>query len=71
MAAERIRMGGIVKDGVVIPEGGVTLPEGVHVEIIYAFGHASPELQAEFDAWDRAGQNAWAMIDQWEREEVK
>jgi hypothetical protein len=28
-----------------------------------------PELQAEFDAWERAGDEAWAQIDQWEREE--
>jgi len=25
-----------------------------------------PELMADFEAWDRAGDEAWAMIDDWE-----
>jgi len=29
----------------------------------------TPELKAEFEAWDRIGDEAWVMIDQWEREE--
>lgn len=28
-----------------------------------------PELQAEFDAWERAGEEAWALINRWEQEE--
>lgn len=28
-----------------------------------------PELQAELDAWERAGDEAWALIDEWERQE--
>ena len=28
-----------------------------------------PGLRAEFDAWERASDEAWAQIDQWEREE--
>jgi hypothetical protein len=29
----------------------------------------TPELRAEFDAWEQAGDEAWAQIDEWEREE--
>ena len=67
MAVET-RVAGVVKEGVVVPETGAKLPEGARVEIVFFPPEASPELQAEFDAWDRAGEDAWAMIDRWEKE---
>ena len=30
----------------------------------------TPELKSELDQWDKAGDEAWAMIDQWEAEEL-
>lgn len=66
---ERIVINGIVKDGIVIPEKGVKLPEGIQVEIVFVSPAATAELQAELEAWDRIGDKAWAMIDQWEQEE--
>ena len=69
MAAEKIVVGGVVRGGVVVPEHRLALPEGAQVEIVFPFNRLSPELQAEFDAWDRAGKDSWAMIDQWEKEE--
>ena len=69
MAAEKVVVGGIVKGGVVVPNGEFLLPEGAYVEIVFPFNRISPELQAEFDAWDRAGDDSWAMIDKWEAEE--
>ena len=44
------------------------LPEGTRVEIVIPASELSPELQVEFDAWERAGDEAWAQIDEWERE---
>jgi hypothetical protein len=68
MAPERLVIGGIVKGGVVVPEGNAKLPEGARVEIVISPADVSPELKAELDAWERAGDEAWAMIDSWEQE---
>jgi hypothetical protein len=69
MAAARTVINGIVKDGVVIPAGGAKLPEGAKVEIIFDRAVIPAELLAEFEAWERASDEAWAMIDDWEKEE--
>jgi hypothetical protein len=29
----------------------------------------TPELKSELDQWDKASEEAWAMIEQWEAEE--
>jgi hypothetical protein len=69
MATERLVIPGVIKNGLVVPQGDATLPEGAHVEIVIPALEVTPELRAEFDAWERAGDEAWAQIDQWEREE--
>ena len=69
MSAERTVIPGVVKNGLVVPQGDTSLPEGASVEIVIVPPEESPELQAELDAWDRAGDEAWAQIDRWEREE--
>ena len=66
---EKFVINGIVKDGIVIPEKGSGLPEGTRVEIVFALAAMTPELKAEFEACDRIGDEAWAMIDKWEQEE--
>jgi len=45
------------------------LPEGARVEIVIAAPDVTPELQAEFDAWDAASDEAWQKIDEWEEEQ--
>lgn len=69
MTTERTVIHGVVKDGLVVPQGDIPLPEGASVENVIGPPDVSPELQAEFDAWDRVGDEAWAQVDQWEREE--
>jgi hypothetical protein len=69
MATERVVIPGIIKNGLVVPQGHTPLPEGTQVEIVIAAHELAPEIRAEFDAWERAGDEAWAQIDQWEREE--
>jgi len=69
MATERVVISGFVKNGLIVPQGDARLPEGTRVEIVIPAAELPPELQAEFDAWERAGDEAWAQIDQWEREE--
>ena len=46
---------GIVKNGVVVPQNDTPLPDGARTEVL--------------DQWDKASDEAWAMIDQWEVEE--
>jgi SH3-like domain-containing protein len=69
MAAARTVVSGIVKGGVVVPEAGAKLPEGAQVEIVITLAGIPAELRAEFEAWERVSDEAWAMIEQWEREE--
>jgi hypothetical protein len=40
---------------------------GDHCDVSHSL--ASPALQSELDRWDKAGDEAWAMIDAWEAEE--
>ena len=69
MATERVVISGFVKNGLIVPQGDAPLPEGTQVEIVIPAAEVPPEFRAEFDSWERAGDEAWAQIDQWEREE--
>ena len=60
---------GIVKDGVIVPKSQNPLPEGTEVEIVIRDSAMTPELREELAAWQAAGDEAWAMIDQWEKED--
>jgi hypothetical protein len=66
---------GWVRDGRVILEKGKALPNGaeVRVEIVPESERGpipfTPEEQAEFAGWDILGDEAWAMIDEWEKED--
>lgn len=54
---------GLVKNGLVIPS--VPLPEGAFVEVrvIHNAIEVPPELQEEFDAWERAGAGTIEMVE--------
>ncbi len=54
---------GMVKNGVVVPN--VPLPEGACVEIHVHENSVeiTPELQEEFDAWERTGAGTVEMIE--------
>jgi hypothetical protein len=69
MATERLVIPGIVKNGMVIPQNDTPLPEGAHVDILLGPADVTPELQAELEQWEKASDEAWAMIDQWEAKE--
>ncbi|MHB1559611.1 MAG: hypothetical protein ACYC61_19355 [Isosphaeraceae bacterium] len=69
MAIERLVIPGIIKNGLVVPQGDAALPEGAHVEIVISAPELMPDVLAELSAWERAGDEAWAQIDEWEREE--
>jgi len=56
-------VGGVVQEGRVVPDS--PLPEGARVEIIIPETQlsVSPELQLEFDAWDRASADALDLVE--------
>ncbi len=60
---------GIVRNGVVVPQMDVKLPDGAHVEIMLEPHAMSRQLQQELAKWDLASDEAWGMIDQWEADE--
>ena len=61
---------GFVKDGVVVPNA--PLPEGAFVEVHVIRGplEIEPELQAEFDAWDRASAESLELVERLARERL-
>jgi hypothetical protein len=61
-------VGGVVKEGCVVPDS--PLPEGARVEILLTemLPSVSPELQLEFDAWDRASADALDLVERLARE---
>jgi hypothetical protein len=69
MATERVVIPGIVKNGMVIPQNDTPLPDGAHVAILIGPADVTRELQSEWEQWDKASDEAWAMIEQWEAEE--
>ena len=50
MITKRMRINGVIRGGVVIPDTLITLPEGNEVEISFVLTELPPKLQAEFEA---------------------
>ena len=69
MGSENLIIPGITKNGVVVPRSDTPLPDGLQVAILVRPADVTPELRAEWDQWDRASDEAWAMIEQWESED--
>jgi hypothetical protein len=67
MITERMRINGVIRGGVVVPNTLIALPEGTEVEISFVLTELPPELQAEFEAWNRASDDAWALMAEWEQ----
>ena len=63
-----IIIAGFVKNGVVVPNA--PLPEGAFVEVRVLGGpiEVPPELQEEFDAWDRASAESLELVERLARE---
>ena len=69
MNTQPITITGVVTNGVVVPHADATLAEGTRVEIIVSAPSVSPELQAEFDAWESASDGAFQHIVELEQQE--
>ncbi len=66
-----VAIGGIVKGGVIVPDSPLT--EGTRVEILVrnSRNEIPPDLQAEFDAWDRASANALELVERLAEEKTE
>jgi hypothetical protein len=53
----------VVASFVVVPQNDTPLPDGAHVDILIGPADVTPALQAEFDQWEQASDEAWAVID--------
>ena len=64
---------GLVHNGVVVLDSGANLPEGARVEIHLQPNRleVSPELQEEFDGWERAGAGTVGMVERLAEEKRK
>jgi hypothetical protein len=69
MSAKAPVLKGIVRGGVVVLESPSALPEGTEVQITVAPLPFTPEEAAEFAGWEKLGDEAWGMIDEWEKED--
>ncbi|HGJ65868.1 TPA: hypothetical protein ENS27_10830 [bacterium] len=52
MEKTRAIISGIVKDGVIVPQSDIKIPEGTYVNIVIL--DIPDELQSEFEAWELA-----------------
>jgi hypothetical protein len=59
---------GVVHDGVIVFEAPWPLPDGTEVEFTVTRHVFTPEERAEWEQWERLGDEAWAMIEKWEAE---
>ena len=57
-----VKLPGIVRDGVVVPQSNERLPEGTHVEIRLEPGDVPAGLKSEIEAWDKASDESWKWI---------
>ena len=66
MVPERLVIPGIVKDEVAVPQHEMSLPEGIRVEILVRPADITTELELDLDRWEKASDEAWTIIDEWE-----
>jgi hypothetical protein len=67
MITERMSISGVIRGGVVVPNTRLSLPEGTEVEISFSLTALPQDLKAEFEAWNRASEDAWALMAAWEQ----
>jgi predicted DNA-binding antitoxin AbrB/MazE fold protein len=70
MEGPHVIIPGIVQNGVIVPTDATQLPEGTTVEIVVARLEFTPELRAEFDAWEQLSAESWSRFLEWEKEEL-
>jgi hypothetical protein len=61
--SHQVGIPGIVRNGVVVPQSNQPLPEGSHVEIRMEPGDVPEGLKSEIEAWDKASDESWKLIE--------
>jgi len=69
MSLAPMTLRGVVRGGVIVLEVPAVLPEGTEVTVVVPAAEVPAELKDEFAAWERAGDEAWTMIDELERQD--
>ncbi len=69
MSAKPPILKGVVRDGVIVFESPDPLPDGTEVEFVVTRHVFTPEEAKEFAGWEKLGDEAWGMIDEWEKED--
>jgi hypothetical protein len=63
MSESATQFRGVIRNGVVVLEPNAKLAEGTEVEVKITPIPFTPEERAEFEAWERLSDEAWAQID--------
>lgn len=69
MSVDPIVLHGIVREGVIVPDLSVKLPEGIPVKILVAHEDLPTELLTELVGQESDGNGPGGPADQWERME--
>ncbi len=69
MAAEPVKVHGVVREGVIVLEAGVALPEGVPVLILVNPDDLPGDLHGSLAPPEAAAEAAGPGSEQWERQE--
>ena len=69
MAAEPVTVHGVVRDGVVVLEAGVSLPEGLPVLVLVNPDDLPSDLHGSLAPPEAASESAGPGSEQWERQE--
>ncbi len=69
MSAKPPVLKGVVRDGVIVFEAPYPLPDGTEVEFTVTRHVFTAQEQAEFEAWDKASDEAFQPILDLERQE--
>ena len=69
MSVDPIVLHGIVREGVIVPDSSVKLPEGIAVKILIAHENLPPDLLANLVGKESEANSPEGSTDQWERME--
>ncbi|MCS3919239.1 MAG: hypothetical protein PVTTEEND_000492 [Candidatus Fervidibacter sp.] len=70
MKVGKLVVTGIIKNGVVVPEGELPLPEGTRLDIVFPPGYDDipEEFWQEMAMWDKASDEALELVERMAKE---
>ncbi len=70
MTIQPTAVSGVFTNGIIIPDAPVSLTNGDRVLIVFGPTPIADSFGMEMAQWDLVSEEAWAMIDQLEKEDV-